>query len=273
MKLVTFINSAYVNIVYNLYLQLKRLGLHESLIIYTPSDDAINNLQKLNIECDIKKYHPVLFTHSFDQKIWSDEYTTCATGNNSYATFQMIKHDCLYQLLQHHEYVCLIDADMLVFSNFVDDLKDLLKCKKFGFTDVSLFALKYYLNINICVDMDSGAKYEWIGKYSMINTGFMCVYQSDNTFKIIENYTQLFTPHFGKHTGNIDEHILTKYFANGTADLNLCCVPDSINTLSDCGNIYTSNEVKKLKCHTFHPTFVSDDKIDFIKQCGQWFVE
>jgi len=273
MKLITFVNLAYVNFAHNLYLQLKNVGLHENLIIYTPSDKAFNTLKQLHIDCDIRKYTPLLFKECFDQNIWSDEYTTCATGNNSYATFQLIKHDCVYQLLQQNEYVCLIDADMIIFSNFVDDLKCLLNSKKFGYDDTSLFAIKYYLNINVCVDLDSGAKYEWIGKYSMANTGFMGVYQSDMTFKIIEDYSKLFIPHFGKHTGNIDEHILTKYISQGSADLRICSIPDSINTLSDCGNIYNPDQIVKLHCHTFHPTFVSGDKIEFIKECGQWFVE
>ena len=56
MKLITFINHAYIGIAHNLYLQLKRFNLHADLIIYTPSDIAIDDLLKLNLECEIKKY-------------------------------------------------------------------------------------------------------------------------------------------------------------------------------------------------------------------------
>ena len=50
-------------------------------------------------------------------------------------------------------------------------------------------------------------------------------------------------------------------------------IPDRINTINDCGYTYNSDQIKTLQCHTFHPTFINDDKITFIKDCGQWFVE
>ena len=261
MKLVTFINLSYADIAYNLYLQLKKVNLHKNLVIYTPSDNAIKYLEKLNIECDIQKYYPILFKDSFNDLIWSDVHVKCAHGNNAYTTFQFIKHDCVYQLLQHNEYVCLLDADMMVFANFENHIKELFESEKFGNDGISSFGFKYYLNINVSVDNNSTDKYGWIGKHSMINTGFMVTYQSDYTLQTIENYSKLFTPHFGKHSGNIDEHVLTKYFSYGSHSSNICSIPDSINTLSDCGNIYTPNKIKKLSCDTFHPTFVGEDKI------------
>lgn len=272
MKLVTFINLSHANLAYNLYLQLKKVNLHKNLVIYTPSDNAIQYLEKLNIECDIQKYTPVLFKDCFNDFIWSDDHVRCSHGNNAYTTFQFIKHDCVYQLLQHNKYVCLLDADMMIFSNFVDDLKELLDSQKFGIVGTSSFAFKYYLNINVTVDNPDN-KYGWGGKHTIINTGFMTTHQSDYTLQTIENYSKLFIPYFGNHSGNVDEHILTKYFSNGSFDANICSIPDSINTLSDCGNIYTSNKIKKLKCHTFHPTFVGGDKIEFMKECDQWFVK
>jgi hypothetical protein len=272
MKLITFINHAYIGIAHNLYLQLKRFNLHADLIIYTPSDIAIDDLLKLNLECEIKKYTPVLFNDYYNSNLHSDELSKCGHGNNSYSTLQFLKHDCFYQTLEKNEYVCLLDADVLIFSNFVENLKALMYEKyKFGHCTTNLFAFKYYLNINVCVDINSPNLYHWIGKHSMINTGFMASYQSKQSLAIIKKYCELFIPHIGKNSGNLDEHILTKYFSE--QNINICSVPDYIHTLSNCGYIYTPYEIKKLKCDTFHPTFVTSDKVDFIKECGYWYVE
>ena len=272
MKLITFINHAYISLAHNLYLQLKKFNLHNDLIIYTSSDATYKDLLKLNLECDVKKYVPLLFKDYYQSDLCSDDLSKCGYGNNSYSTFQFLKHDCLYQTLEKHKYVCLLDTDTLIFSNFIENLKNLMEEKyKFGYCTTSMFAFKYYLNMNIGLDINSPSLYHWIGKHSMINTGFMGSYQSDQTLKIIREYCELFIPHIGKNSGNIDEQILTKYFSEKT--LNICSVPDNINTLSNCGYIYTPYEIKKLKCDTFHPTFVTSDKVDFIKECGYWLIE
>lgn len=49
-------------------------------------------------------------------------------------------------------------------------------------------------------------------------------------------------------------------------------ITDHINLINNVGVKYTPEQVLKLKPMTFHPTFEAD-KIQFIKDCNQWFVE
>lgn len=272
MKLITFINRAYVSITYNLYLQLKQFNLHKNLLIYASSDKTFDDLSKLNLKCDIKKYTPLLFKDSYHPDLCSDNFSKCGHGDTSYTSLQFLKHDCLYQTLLDNKYVCLLDADILVFANFIENLKKVMDTKhKFGYDTTSLFGFKYYLNVNVATDLNSSNLYGWCGKHHIINTGFMSVYYSNETFNMIEEYCNLFTPHFSKNSTNLDEHILTKYFSNKM--VNVCSITDNINTLSNSGYIYTPDEIKILNCDTFHPTFANIDKVEFIKQCGRWLVD
>lgn len=271
MKLLTFVNLAYVDILHNLYLQLKRVGLEKDLIVYTIDDLTKEKIDSFNLECKTVVYKPSVFKDVYDPNLFSNKLLRSGY-DILYSSLQFFKHDCVYQTLENNEYVCLIDPDMLVYSNFVDDLKSHMNCDhKFGYTSEVNFALKYYINVNIVVDTSSPILYEWIGRCAIINGGFMAFHHSQETFDGIKGYCSKFIPHFAKHCGNIDEHIVTNYFAYYHHH-NICMIPDSINTINDCGYTYNPDQVNNLKCHTFHPTFIVD-KVEYIRQCGQWFVE
>jgi hypothetical protein len=282
MKLVTFINLAYSELAYNLYLQLKKLNIHENLVIFCLNIDTLNHVQKYNLDCEVKLYKPLLFAN---QKISDSlDKNDPWTGTIDYTTCQFVKQDCFYQSLLNNEFVCLIDADMIVFDNFIDDLKNLmLNQRKFihhhGQDEYVLFALKYYSGLNINMNMSASYLYGWCGQSQIVNCGFQVAQNYDETLKCVEEYCELYKPHIGKTHHNIDEIIITNYFATrlfhsdkvGWGIPRLCSISDQINSLNNIGEIYTPEQVLNLNCKTFHPTHCGD-KINFIKQCGQWFV-
>ena len=276
MKLMTFINYAYIDITHNLYLQLKKFNRHRTLIIIcTDAQTKKTLLEKIqNCECDVVQYQPLLFkeiSSKYQSHLDNKDYASTYKESKSYSVYQFLKHDALYQILLENERVCLLDADMIIFEDFVDELIYWMdNDKKFYHTDPAVFGFKYYLQMRIGVDpLDKSSLYQWIGKEKTINTGFMYVRRSDSSFHHIQNYSQLFLPHFD-HLNNLDEHVMTEYFRR-VID-NTIDIKDQINLLSDVGVNYTYEQVLRLKPKTFHPTFTGD-KIQFIKDCNQWFVE
>lgn len=275
MKFLTFVNYAYIDIVHNLYLQLKKFNRHKDLIITCTDDETkIKLIQQIqNCECEILQYQPVLFKETLSnyQSHLSDKnYAATHLKSASYSIYQFLKHDVLYQNLIKHESVCLLDADIIVFEDFVDPLMYWMNNnKKFKYSDPTLFGFKYYLQGRICVDINKKESlYHWSGREQVINTGFLYLRINDITIKHLIDYTKLFVPHFGQ-INNLDEFILTEYFRN--VDENITSIPDQINLVSNVGTVYSPEEVLKLKPMTFHPTFTGN-KIQFMKDCKQWLL-
>jgi hypothetical protein len=191
--------------------------------------------------------------------------------------YQFLKHDAFYQMLLKHDHVCLIDSDMIIFEDFVDELFYWIdNQRKFKVIDTPAYlAFKYYLQIKIGVNLEQPESlYRWIGKKQLINGGLM--YANNrcySTLNHIQNYCKLFIPHFGQ-LNNIDENIVTEYFGRSVLHSmdNTFAITDHINLINNVGVKYTPEQVLKLKPMTFHPTFEAD-KIQFIKDCNQWFVE
>ena len=278
MKLVTFINLAYVDFAHNLYLQLKKLNIHENLIIYCLNKETLTQILSYDLNCEAKIYTPQLFKNE-DLKISINENNPWS-GTKEYTTYQFIKQDCFYQSLLNDEFVCLIDADMIVFENFIPSVENLmLNQRKFYDKEHVLFALKYYMSININMDMSASYLYGWCGQTQIVNCGFQVGQNYDETLKCVEEYCELYKPHIGKTHHNIDEIIITNYFASnlfyshnvGWSIPRVCSIPDHINSLNNCGEIYTAEQVLNLRCKTFHPTYCHN-KINFIKECNQWFL-
>lgn len=274
MKLITFINFAYIDICYNLYLQLKQFSRHTDLVVFCTDENTYNSMTSKNLECDIQLYKPVLFANISDKlKHHLDNTDLAATykRSESYSVYQFLKHDVVYQTLLNNDRVCLIDSDLIIFEDFVDELIYWMdNDNKFYHTDPATFGFKYYLQIRTGVDpLKKEHLYQWIGREKTINTGFMYVRRSDASFHHIQNYSNLFLPHFD-HLNNLDEHIMTEYFRNIIE--NTVDIKDQINLLSDVGVNYTYEQVLRIKPKTYHPTFTGD-KIEFMKNCNQWFVE
>lgn len=274
MKLITFINYAYADIGYNLYLQLKKFNRHKDLIIFCTDDETHVKLSERKPDCKIETYKPLLFKDVFDEnKIHLENKAMGATHNKSvsYTIYQFLKQDCFYQTLLENERVCLLDADVIIFEDFVDELIFWMdNPRRFMYESPSDIGLKYYLSIRIGVDFNSPETlHHWIGKENIVNAGFMYARKSESSLKHIKNYCKLFIPHFG-YLNNLDEYIMTEYYRN-IID-NITSINDQINLVSNTGAIYTSEQVLKIKPMTFHPTF-TPDKIQFMKECDQWFVE
>lgn len=274
MKLLTFINYAYIDIAYNLYLQLKKFNRHGDLIVVCTDDETSFKFKEKNVECDIKTYNAVLFKDIINQNkmhLYNKDHVATHKKNNSYAVYQFLKHDALYQSLLENDRVCLLDADMIIFEDFVDELVHSMdNDHKFYPKGPAIFGFKYYLQIKLGIDLNyPSTLYQWIGREQIINTGFMYVRKSDTTLNHITTYTKLFIPHFDSMI-NLDEYIITEYFKY--IDINSVSIKDQVNLLSDVGVNYTTDQVLKLKPRTYHPTFCYDNKIQFIKDCNSWLV-
>ena len=274
MKLVTFINFAYADICYNLYLQLKKFSRHTDLIIFCTDENTYKSMASKNLDCDVRQYKPVVFADISDKlqrHLGNTEFAATYKRSESYSVYQFLKHDVVYQTLLENERVCLIDADLIVFEDFVDELIYWMDNEnKFYHTGPAVFGFKYYLQIKTGVDpLNPQTLYHWIGREKTINTGFMYVRQSDCAFNHIQSYSKLFLPHFD-HANNLDEFIMTEYFEH--INDNTVDIKDQINLLSDVGVNYTYEQVLRIKPKTYHPTFTGD-KIEFMKNCNQWLVE
>jgi len=269
MKLITFINQAYVDIAHNLYIQLKNVNLHKNLTIHTVSKLAYDSVVSLKLDCEVKLYKPMLCKDLFNEDLNYDD----GRRDVEFAIQQFLKYDCFYQEVLNHEFVCLLDADILVFEDFTNDIKILMnRTTKFESKSVSNFAFKYYLNVNIfCKDVESPKLYSWSGIHQIINSGFVVARQSDQTFNAMIDCYKHFVPHIGKSSCNTEEQILTSYFADNRYDI--CSIPDSIHMLNDSGCIYPPEEARRLHCKTFHPTFIwKKEKVDYIKKMKMWFI-
>lgn len=276
MKFLTFVNYAYIDMAHNLYLQLKKFNRHKDLIITCTDEETKKTLgeQIQNCECEIVQYQPLLFKEiafNYQSHLNNKDRVATHKKNNSYAVYQFLKHDALYQSLLENERVCLLDADMIIFEDFIDELVDSMdKDHKFYHKGPAIFGFKYYLQIKLGIDLNyPNTLYQWIGREQIINTGFMYVRKSDTTLNHITTYTKLFIPHFDS-TINLDEYIITEYF--NSININSVSIKDQVNLLSDVGVNYTTDEVLKLKPKTYHPTFCYDKKIEFIKNCNSWLV-
>lgn len=274
MKLVTFINLAYTDICHNLYLQLKKFSRHTDLIIFCTDELTYKSISSKNLDCDIRKFKPMLFesiSERLNPHLDNKDLAATYKSSNSYAVYQFIKHDVVFQTLLQNDRVCLLDADMIVFEDFIDELIYWTDYEgKFHHNGPALFGFKYYLQIRTATSLNHPESlYQWVGKEQIINTGFMYVRQSDITLDHINNYTKLFFPHFDA-LNNLDENIMTEYFRQ--TNLNITSIKDQLNLLSDVGVNYTHDQVLKLRPKTYHPTFTSN-KIQFMKDCNQWFVE
>lgn len=274
MTLITFINHAYIDICHNLYLQLKKFSRHADLIVFCTDELTYKLMNSKNLDCKVEQFRPLLFESISDKlthHLGNKDLAATYKRSESYSVYQFLKHDVLYQTLLTNDHICLIDADMIIFEDFVDDLMYWMKCdRKFHHKGPSLFGFKYYLQVRTGVNPNNPETlYHWVGKEQIINTGFMYVRKCEETIQHIENYTKLFFPHFDA-LHNLDEHIITEYFRN--IDLNVTSIKDQINLLSDSGVNYTVDEILRLKPKTYHPTFTFD-KIQFMKDCNQWFVE
>lgn len=276
MKIITFINHAYKDFAHNLYLQLKKFNRHRDLIIVCTDEETkvILDEQIKSCECEILKYKPVLFkeiANNYQSHLKNKDYAATYTESKSYSVYQFLKHDVLYQTLLENDRVCLLDADMIIFEDFVDELIYWMDYDcKFYHRGPSMFGFKYYLQIRLGVNLHSPETlYHWVGREQIINTGFMYVHKSDITLNHIINYTKLFLPHFDA-LHNLDEHIITEYFRH--IDINDSSIKDQLNLLSDTGVNYTSDQVLKLKPKTYHPTFTRN-KVQFMKDCNQWLID
>lgn len=271
MKIITFINYAYIDLVHNLYLQLKQFNLHKDFIIYCTDYDTANTLtnQIVDRECEVLQYSPLLLKEvltNYQQHLCNKQLSSTTTADSdSYAIYQFLKHDAFYQTLLKHDQICFIDADMIIRHNFVTTLQQYIQNN----TSPTTFGFKYYLNIRQSINTEYPHKlYQWIGKEQLINTGFIYAKQSDKSLQHVQNYCQLFIPHFGARN-NLDEMILTVYFRNVIE--NIVPIPDHVNLISNSGIVYTPQQVLELNPLTFHPTFTAD-KISYIKQCNHWFL-
>lgn len=273
MRLVTFINIAYVDMCHNLYCQLKRFNRHENLTIICSDQETHNELIRRNLECEIKTYTPLLFNkyiETITPHLINKEYGS--TINQSYTIYQFLKHDAFYQTLLFNDDVCLIDSDMIILDDFIDELSFWINNdRRFHVSDEpTQFAFKYYLQIKICVNVnDTINLYHWMGREQIINGGLMYARRCDTTLNHIKNYCDRFVPHFNQ-INNIDEMVVSDYFK--TQMLNTYAITDYINLINNVGVNYTPEQVLRIRPLTFHPTF-EGDKTQFIKDCNHWFVE
>lgn len=272
MKLITFVNYAYIPIVHNLYLQLKKINRHENLIVYCTDQETYVDLSNKLLNCEVILYKSLLFNDVINENqshLNNKLYGGCHTQSVSFTIYQFLKQDAFYQTLLKHDRVCLFDSDIIVFEDFFDELIYWMdNTRRFMYGIPSDFGFKYYLNVKIDVNPNNKS-YSWIGKEQIINSGFIYARRCDSTLKHIEEYCKLFRPHFGQKN-NIEEHVLTEYFQY--VNENTTSISDQINLVSNSGTIYTPQQVLKIKPMTFHPTF-THDKIQFTKECNQWFLE
>ena len=276
MKFLTFVNYAYIDMAHNLYLQLKKFNRHKDLIITCTDEETKKTLgeQIENCQCEIVQYQPLLFKEiafNYQSHLINKDCASTYKESKAYSVYQFFKHDALYQTLLKNERVCLLDADMIIFEDFVDDLMYWVDYdRKWYHTGPALFGFKYYLQTRLSVNLSHpDSLYHWAGREQTINTGFMYVRSSDISLNHINTYTKLFLPHF-EALHNLDEHIITEYFRY--IDINSTSIKDQLNLLSDVGVYYRPDEVLKLKPKTYHPTFCYDRKIQFIKDCNSWLV-
>ncbi len=274
MKIITFINYAYVDIAYNLYLQLKCFNRHKDFIVFCSDEETRLKFIERSHECIVTTYKPMLlqqYSNRFEHYIKNKEFAATHNKSTSYSIYQFLKHDCLYQSVLEYNEICLLDADTIIFEDFVDELLYWMNnTRRFIYGIPSEIGIKYYLNIRSGVDISKPESlYKWLGKEQIVNTGFMYVHKSENSLNHIKNYSNLFPAHFDQ-LYNIDEWIITEYFRN-IID-NTTSISDQINLVSNAGIIYTPQQVLKIKPMTFHPTF-THDKVQFFKDCNHWLLD
>lgn len=275
MKFVTFINLAYTELCFNLYLQLREFNRHTDLIVVCTDIVTYKKICEYNLNCQIKIYKPVVFIdhiNTIQSHLENTEYVSTHNQSQSYTMYQFLKHDAFYQALVEHDHVCLIDSDMIIFEDFVDELMFWVNnTRKFRvFETPSCLAFKYYLQIKISINtFDTLNLYKWIGREQIINGGLIYANKCENVLNHIRTYCKLFVPHFGQ-LNNIDEVVVTEYFKNHNE--NTFAITDHINLINNVGVNYTPDQVLKFRPMTFHPTF-EPNKVEFLKECGKWLVK
>lgn len=271
MKLITFVNYAYIPIVHNLYLQLKKINRHENLIVYCTDQETFLDLKK-KLDCEVILYKSLLYNDIIDQNsiyLNDKSHGGCHNQNISFTIYQFLKQDAFYQTLMKYDRVCLFDSDIIVFEDFFEELIYWMdNSDRFMHNGPCDFGFKYYLNITIDVNSENKS-YGWIGKEQIINSGLIYARRSNETLQHIENYCKLLRVHFGAKN-NIEEHVISEYFKRIIG--NTTAINDKINLVSNMGTIYTPQQVLKIKPMTFHPTFTID-KIKFMRECNQWLLE
>lgn len=269
MKIVTFINGFYADIAHNLYLQLEKIDRHKDLIIYCDNYKTANALRFKKLLCKIVVYVPYLGHDSMI--LLRDKRATAGYGSINYALLNFIKHDVVYQEIRktsvadYSKYILYLDSDMIINADFIPDLVDIMEAQKQGYSGPANIGIKYYLNDNKNPSLHYN---NHIGRRMIANCGFMVFFNHETTMQIIVNYYKLMQSfNVNQDSWNVDEIVLTDYLDNHP--VNVCSIPDSINMLSDCANIYRLNDIRGLHTKSFHLTFYSDKK-SILMGLNQW---
>lgn len=266
MKIVTFINGFYSDIAHNLYLQLKKINRHKDLTIYCDSTHTAEYLAKKNLSCKIRTYVPFLGHDSMN--LLTDKRASAGYNSINYALLNFIKHDIVYQEIRKEsvfdQYILYMDSDMIVNADFIPDLEKLMNAQKMG-GGSTILGIKYYMNFN---KNPTKTQNNHIGMRMIVNCGFMVFLNHESTLGVIVDYYKLMQSfNITKHSSNIDEIVLTDYLDNNM--VSVCSIPDSINMLSDCSNIYQIQDIRGLHTKSFHLTFYSDKK-GMLMGLNQW---
>lgn len=275
MKLVTFISSSYIDMAHNFYIQLMKFDMHKDFIIYVDNANTADMLASRNLNCEYKIYKPELgYMEQHAHLLQYNENDIIKPGHGlKYALMNHLKHDVAYQeliKLPEDDILILIDTDMIIFDNFLADIKNImLYPRKISGNYPCSFAIKYYLNSLLTV-----SKYRrfdhFLGRKVLMNGGLMGFYNSPVNHNFMRHYYGLLCSFELSNIGaNSDELIVTEFLE--TRDINICSIPDRINILSDSGHFYTPHDMQHLKNITksFHITYCKD-KVQFLKESGYW---
>lgn len=281
MKIVTIISKHYIDIAYNLYLQLSEFSMNKELIIYVTDNNTYEQLLSKQLDCTILLYKSKWNYLKFIPNSQDDKSKLMIESGLNRRKISVAKFDAVIQCLDSYkENILLLDSDHAIFDNFISELEILINNKQKGgrADQKNTVAIKLYSNLCINTDnnisIDNVTNIEYTNEIKpTVNAGFVYFSYSHESYEIL--YYILYTTYKylydQKCPPNIDEHLLYNYLTKNHVPYSI--IPDQINMLNNMTDWYPPEQIISVyKCKTFHVLFVPD-KIQYLRWLNRWLVE
>ena len=279
MKILSITDINYIQYAHNFYLQLKKYNLHKKWILYCDTQETLDSVMALNLDCDIRLHKQTLpnrwadHPHFLPVKAENRTNTNIVDASDGYyVAINLFKQEMIYNYLNEYKNCDVIysDLDVAVFGDFVTPLTEIIESNVGHEVKRLNFGFKHYIIVRR--DLDRDPQYSGWNR-SLVNCGFMFFVNSEDTRRYISEYHKEITDqNLGencgyKYCGNVDEIVLTNFI-----EKNICTtieIPDQINMIRGLHCFWTPQQILNFKPLTYHTIFTSCKK-EFLQSLGAW---